>query len=235
MVAVLDHNRVAIRKLNAKADYTVKFPSRGAARCLVLMYVLDLLGVAVFAVSGALAGVRRGEDLFGITVLAAVTAIGGGTLRDVLLGRHPVFWVRDPRYLYVIVASTALALLGQTLITNLETPLLVADAVGLALFALSGAQSVEAEGHAWIVVVLMGTMTGVAGGVIRDILSGVVPLLLRRDIYATAAIAGISFYLMLQAASLRRRWSFITSVLVVIALRLAAIRFGWQLPMFGHR
>jgi uncharacterized membrane protein YeiH len=199
------------------------------------MYVLDLLGVAVFAVSGALAGVRRGLDLFGITVLAAVTAIGGGTVRDVLLGRHPVFWVKDPRYLYVILATTAVALVGQTLITNLEAPLLIADAVGLALFALSGAQSVEADGHAWIVVVLMGTMTGVAGGVVRDILSGVVPLLLRRDIYATAAIAGISLYLLLQAAHVKRRWSFITAVLAVIGLRLAAIRFGWQLPVFGNR
>jgi uncharacterized membrane protein YeiH len=235
MVAVLDHNRVSIRKLNEKPNHTVKFALQGAAGCALLMYVLDLLGVAVFAVSGALAGVRRGLDLFGVTVLAAVTAIGGGTVRDVLLGRHPVFWVRDPKYLYVIVATTALTLLGQTLITNLETPLLVADAVGLALFALSGAQSVEAEGHAWIVVVLMGTMTGVAGGVIRDMLSGVVPLLLRRDIYATAAIAGISFYLVMQAAGVRRRWSFITAVCMVIALRLAALRFDWQLPVFGNR
>jgi uncharacterized membrane protein YeiH len=199
------------------------------------MYVLDLLGVAVFAVSGALAGVSRRLDLFGITVLAAVTAIGGGTVRDVLLGRQPVFWIRDPKYIYVILATTALAVIGQTRITNLETPLLIADAVGLALFALSGAESVEAEGHAWIVVILMGTMTGVAGGVVRDLLSGVVPVLLRRDIYATAAIAGIALYLALQAAGLKRRFAFVTAILVVVALRLLALRFDWQLPVLGQR
>jgi uncharacterized membrane protein YeiH len=199
----------------------------------MLLYILDLLGVAVFAVSGALAGVQRGLDLFGITVLAAVTAIGGGTLRDVLLGRHPVFWIRNPNYLYVILAATAVAVLGQSFLPNLETPLLIADAIGLGLFALSGAQSVEADGHAWIVVVLMGTMTGVAGGVVRDILSGVVPLLLRRDIYATAAIAGIGLYLLMQAVGITRRWAFVIAIIAVVALRLSAIHLNWQLPVFG--
>jgi uncharacterized membrane protein YeiH len=197
----------------------------------MLLYILDLLGVAVFAVSGALAGVKRGLDLFGITVLAAVTAIGGGTLRDVLLGRYPVFWVRNPNYLYVILAATLIAVLGQSFLPNLETPLLVADAIGLGLFALSGAQSVE-SGHAWIVVVLMGTMTGVAGGVVRDILSGVVPLLLRRDIYATAAIAGICLYLLMQLIGIKRRWAFIVAMISVVTLRLLAIRLNWQLPVF---
>jgi uncharacterized membrane protein YeiH len=198
----------------------------------MLLYVLDLLGVAVFAISGALAGVRRGLDLFGITVLAAVTAIGGGTLRDVLLGRHPIFWIKNPKYLYVILAAVAVAVMAQSFLPNLETPLLVADAVGLAVFALSGAESVEADGHAWIVVVLMGTMTGVAGGVVRDVLSGVVPLLLRRDIYATAAIAGICLYLVLQVVGIKRRWAFIAALLAVVIVRLLAIRYDWQLPVF---
>jgi uncharacterized membrane protein YeiH len=198
----------------------------------MLLYVLDLLGVAVFAISGALAGVRRGLDLFGITVLAAVTAIGGGTLRDVLLGRHPIFWIKNPKYLYVILAAVAVAVMAQSFLPNLETQLLVADAVGLAVFALSGAESVEADGHAWIVVVLMGTMTGVAGGVVRDVLSGVVPLLLRRDIYATAAIAGICLYLVLQVVGLKRRWAFIAALLAVVIVRLLAIRYDWQLPVF---
>jgi uncharacterized membrane protein YeiH len=198
-----------------------------------VLYVLDLIGVAVFAVSGALAASRRGLDLFGIAVLAAVTAIGGGTLRDLLLGRHPVFWVKNPMYLYVILAATALAVLGATYISNLETPLLVADAVGLGLFALSGAQIAEQDRHAPIVIVLMGTMTGVAGGVVRDILSGVVPLLLRRDIYATAAIAGICLYLLMQKARIKRSWAFIIAIVSVVALRLLALAFSWQLPTFA--
>jgi uncharacterized membrane protein YeiH len=199
----------------------------------VLLYVLDLLGVAVFAVSGALAGAQRGLDLFGMTVLAAVTAIGGGTLRDLVLNRHPVFWVRDARYLYVILAATIVAILGKDFLPSLQTGLLLADAVGLGLFALSGAQIAEDDGHPFLVVILMGTMTGVAGGVIRDVLSGVVPLLLRRDIYATAAIAGICAYLLLQLAGLRRSWAFIGGILSVVILRLLAIALHWQLPVLA--
>jgi len=198
-----------------------------------LDYLLDLLGVAVFAISGALAGAHRGLDLFGIAVLAAVTAIGGGTLRDVLLNRHPVFWLSDPKYLYVILAAVAVTLLGQSYLPNLQTALLVADAFGLGLFALSGAQIAEADRHSWIVVILMGTMTGVAGGVVRDLLSGVVPLLLRRDIYATAAIAGICLYLLAQALGLKRFWAFILGIVSVVAIRLLAIAFAWQLPVFA--
>jgi uncharacterized membrane protein YeiH len=198
-----------------------------------LLYVLDLIGVAVFAVSGALAGSRRGLDLFGIAVLAAVTAIGGGTVRDLLLDRHPVFWVKNPLYLYVILAATAIAVLGATYISNLETPLLVADAVGLGLFALSGAQIAEQDGHAGIVIVLMGTMTGVAGGVVRDILSGIVPMLLRRDIYATAAIAGVFLYLLIQKLGMARAWASIIAMLFIVALRLVSVACNWQLPVFA--
>ena len=197
-----------------------------------LDYLLDLLGVAVFAISGALAGAHRGLDLFGIAVLAAVTAIGGGTLRDVLLNRHPVFWLSDPKYLYVILAAVAVTILGQVYLPNLQTALLVADAFGLGLLALSGAQIAEADRHAWIVVILMGTMTGVAGGVVRDLLSGVVPLLLRRDIYATAAIVGICLYLLMQALGIKRFWAFTLGLVAVVAIRLLAIAFAWQLPVF---
>jgi uncharacterized membrane protein YeiH len=198
-----------------------------------LAYVLDLVGVAVFAVSGALAGIHRGLDLFGAAVLAAVTAIGGGTLRDVLLGRHPVFWIKDPRYLYVILAATALAIAAQGVLP-LEHALLIADACGLGLFALSGAQVAEAGRHRAIVVVLMGTMTGVAGGVVRDVLSGTVPVLLRRDIYATAAIGGVCLYLVLQRAGLPRSWAFLIGIASVVTVRLLALAYGWQLPQFNH-
>src|ERR1700736_1998345 len=116
-----------------------------SVRIPALLYVLDLTGVAVFAISGALAGVHRGLDLFGIAVVAAVTAIGGGTLRDLVLHRHPAFWVNDPRYLYVILAATVAAVVGEGYLPNLESGLLVADAIGLGLFALSGAQIAEVE------------------------------------------------------------------------------------------
>ena len=197
-----------------------------------LGFALDLLGVAVFAVSGALAGIHRGLDLFGVAVLAAVTGIGGGTLRDLLLNRHPVFWIKDPRYLYTILAAAAISVLGQRYLPSVQTALLIADAFGLGLCALSGARITEDRGYSWIIVVLLGTMSGVAGGVIRDLLSGVVPLLLRRDIYATAAIAGICAYLLLQTMRLKRPWPFLIGIIAVVAVRLLAIAFAWQLPSF---
>ena len=118
-------------------------PSTVSQRTGRMLFVLDLLGVAVFAISGALAAMRLGLDLFGVVVLAAVTAIGGGTLRDVLTDRHPVFWIADPRCLYVIVAAAAAAVLGASTLSNERIPFLVADALGLGLFAISGAQTIE--------------------------------------------------------------------------------------------
>ena len=203
--------------------------SQGAGR---MLFVLDLLGVAVFAISGALAAMRLGLDLFGVIVLAAVTAIGGGTLRDVLTDRHPVFWIADPRCLYVILGAVAVAVLGASILSSERTPFLVADALGLALFAISGAQTIEARNPPWIVTILMGTMTGVAGGVVRDILSGIVPMLLRRDIYATAAIAGVLLYLLLQKLGLQRTWASVAAMLFIVVLRLASVAFNWQLPVF---
>jgi uncharacterized membrane protein YeiH len=110
-----------------------------------MLFVLDLLGVAVFAISGALAAMRLGLDLFGVVVLAAVTAIGGGTLRDVLTDRHPVFWIADPRCLYVILGAVAVAVLGASILSSERMPFLIADALGLGLFAISGAQTIEAR------------------------------------------------------------------------------------------
>ena len=198
-----------------------------------MLYILDLAGVAVFAISGALAGLHRDLDLFGIVVLASVTAIGGGTLRDLLLNRTPVFWVAAPSYLYVILVAALLTFIAPGYLVGLERPMLIADALGLGLFAISGAQVAESQRRPWIVVILMGTMTGVAGGVIRDLLSGVVPVLLRRDIYATAAVAGISAYLLLRRCRLDQPLALPISIFIVVAVRLLAIRYGWQLPS-GH-
>jgi uncharacterized membrane protein YeiH len=203
--------------------------SKGPGR---MFFVLDLLGVAVFAISGALAAMRLGLDLFGVIVLAAVTAIGGGTLRDVLTDRHPVFWIADPRCLYVILGAVAVAVLGASFLSSERTPFLIADALGLGLFAISGAQTIEERNPPWIVTILMGTMTGVAGGVVRDILSGIVPMLLRRDIYATAAIAGVFLYLLMQKLGLPRAGASIAAMLFIVALRLASVAFNWQLPVF---
>src|SRR5215470_9801671 len=191
-------------------------------QCMIL-YILDLVGVAVFAVSGALAAGRMGLDLFGVVVLAALTAIGGGTLRDLLLNRHPIFWITDATYLTVIIVSALLTVGYVRILPPPGNALLVADAFGLALFAMSGAQVAEAAQRPPLIVVLLGTMTGVAGGVLRDVITAQIPLLLRRDIYATAAIGGIALYLFLQAAGLKRSWAFGAGMVLVATLRLCAI------------
>lgn len=196
----------------------------------MLLYLLDLIGVAVFALSGALAAAHAGMDLLGGVALAAITAIGGGTLRDLLLNRHPIFWIRDARYLVVILVAALLTMAWDAFLPPPGATLLVADALGLALFAISGAQVAEARGHAAIIVVLMGTMTGTAGGMLRDMMSAQVPLIFRKDIYASAAIAGIVAYLLLQALGVRRSWAIGAGVLVILGLRLGAVLWGWHLP-----
>ncbi len=196
----------------------------------MLLYWLDLLGVAVFAISGVLAAGRKDMDWLGVLVVAALTAIGGGTLRDVLLDRHPLFWIVDTTYLVVIAAAAFVTLLYVRWRPLPGNVLLLADAAGLALFTLAGAQIAESAGLSPIIIVLMGTMTGAAGGLLRDILCAEIPLILRRDIYATAAIAGASIYLAAQALGMARSWAFPLGMLVVVALRVNAILRGWRLP-----
>lgn len=196
------------------------------------LYLLDLLGVAVFAASGAIAAQRRHLDLLGVIVIALVTAIGGGTLRDLLLGRQPVFWVRDTTYIVVIVAAALGTVAGSRRRLLPERALLIADALGLALFAVAGARIAESLGHGGLVCVVMGTITGVAGGMIRDVLCARVPVILRPgQLYATAAIAGLSVWWLLQTGGLPRPWPSLAGAAVVAGLRLAAIVWDLRLPV----
>jgi uncharacterized membrane protein YeiH len=195
------------------------------------LQLMDYLGVAVFAVSGVLAAGRKHLDWFGVLVIATVTAIGGGTLRDLLMDRNPVFWMADTGYLWTILAATLLTLL---LVRFREIPLralLAADALGLALFAISGARIAEAAGFGGIIAVILGTMTGVAGGVFRDMLLAEIPLLLRnREIYATAAIAGIVLYLLLQAGGFERATAAYAGMAAIVLIRFAAIFLDLRVP-----
>ena len=197
----------------------------------MLLYVFDLMGVAVFAVSGALAAGRKGLDLFGVLVIAAITAIGGGTLRDLLLDRHPIFWMVDSTYLTVTCIAALLTVVYVRYRPAPRRALVIADALGLALFAISGARIAEATGLGPVIVILLGTMTGVAGGILRDVLSAQVPLILQRDIYATAAVAGIAVYLLLQWLGVPRPVPSALGMVSVVVLRLLAIQRGLHLPV----
>lgn len=196
----------------------------------MLLYYMDIAGVAVFAASGVLATRDRELDIFGVIIVATFTAIGGGTLRDLILGHHPIFWVVDSWYFLTILLSA----LGTSIYLSFRPPpgflFLVADAFGLAIFAMSGAKLAMEAGHSPLIVIIMGAMTGVMGGMLRDIITARVPLVLRKEIYATAAIAGIVIYLSLYALSVPETLAFSIGVAVVIGLRLIAIRWGLNLP-----
>lgn len=198
-----------------------------------MLYVIQLLGVAVFAASGALSAGRKRMDLLGVLVLAIVTAVGGGTIRDVLLQRHPVFWIADTLYLWVSMGAAVLTLAYTRFRRAPDNALAIADALGLALFTIGGAQITEARHLTGIVVVLMATITGVAGGVIRDVLSAEIPMILRRgQLYASAAIAGSALYLLLELARLTQPLASLAGMATIVALRLWAILRDVKLPVF---
>lgn len=199
-----------------------------------LIYCLDLAGTAVFASSGAITAARLRMDPFGMIVLAALPAVGGGTLRDLILGVRPVFWVDDPNYLLMIIATALATMLLVNHINRIpERLLLVLDALGLALFCIMGARKALMFQPSYTVAVVMGVMTGVAGGMMRDIVCRQVPMILRKEIYATACIGGCSVYIVLAPI-----WGVDDSLAMAIAIaatalfRLAAIVWQLQLPAF---
>ena len=199
----------------------------------MFLTVLSFLGVGIFAASGALAAGRKGFDLLGVLVIAAVTAIGGGTLRDLLLDRHPVFWIGDVSQLWAVAIGAAAALLYTRLVEPPDMSLVIADALGLALFTIIGAQIAEERGVHAVVVIIMGTITGAAGGMLRDVLSGEVPLILRRgQLYATAAIVGAAAYLLIEATGAGRMAAALIGMTAVAGLRVAAIAWNLRLPVF---
>ncbi|WP_286271178.1 trimeric intracellular cation channel family protein [Thalassotalea hakodatensis] len=198
-----------------------------------MLYWLDLFGIVVFALSGALMAGRYQLDPFGVVVLAAVTAIGGGTIRDVILDT-PVFWVASPIYLYVILLTAILTILFIRRPTRIPKRfLLISDAFGLALFAVLGTEKALSLGSSITVAIVMGMITGVAGGMIRDVLCNVIPLILRQEIYALAAMLGGILFIGLQTIGFTENVSLIVAIVGALALRLAAIYWQVSLPAFN--
>lgn len=200
---------------------------------MTLLYFLDLLGTAAFAASGAWAGIRRNMDLFGVMVLGLVTATGGGTLRDLLLGDTPPFILKDETYLYLSIAVSLGVFFLHRRMAFLQHPLLYFDAVGLGTFVVIGTGKALAFNMGFLGSVLLGVMTATAGGMIRDILSSRIPLILRKEIYASACLAGAALLYVLHQTSVPHSFSLLAGALTVIALRLMAIRFNWSLPRAG--
>ena len=200
-----------------------------------IIYGFDLFGVAVFAVSGSLAAGRKQMDVFGVVVLGLVTALGGGTLRDTLLDAGPVFWIDDRVYLLVAVTAALLTFTSVRIIRVPLRGLLIFDAIGLAVFMAIGTAKTLAVTNLPSISMIMGVITGVAGGMIRDILSAEVPLILRKEVYATAALCGSLVYVVMNRLDLPDTACLLLSATVTLLIRLAAIHYNFALPVFRSR
>lgn len=195
-----------------------------------MFYTIDILGTIAFAISGVLVAFNKRMDLFGILIIAFVTAVGGGTLRDVLIGETPVSWMRDMTYTYVILASAIFAIIFRSKINYLRTSLFLFDTIGIGLYTLVGIEKGLNAGLNPIICIALGTMTASFGGVTRDILCNEIPVIFRKEIYATACILGGITYFVLREFPIKEDFVFVIAGLVVIIARLLAVKFKIALP-----
>jgi uncharacterized membrane protein YeiH len=195
-----------------------------------MFYTIDILGTIAFAISGVLVAINKKMDLFGILIIAFVTAVGGGTLRDLMIGNTPVSWMKDITFTYVILGSAIFAIIFRTRINYLRTSLFLFDTIGIGLYTLVGIEKgINAELHP-IICIALGTITASFGGVIRDILCNEIPVIFRKEIYATACILGGITYFLLRELPIDANLIFIASGSVVITTRLLAVKFKIALP-----
>lgn len=195
---------------------------------MMALYVVQMIGNAVFAATGVLAVNRRGLDLFGGVVLGIVTAIGGGTIRDLIVGA-PVFWVADPNYLLVAVLASVVAFFAAKRIAGLQL-LLYLDAVGVALVGVQATEKVLGLGYGGPISISMGVLTGIGGGLVRDVLASRPTLLMSREIYATPILIGCTLYVGLRQTSLNLAWALGIAAASIFLIRAAAIRWHIQMP-----
>jgi uncharacterized membrane protein YeiH len=196
------------------------------------LWMLDYAGVAVFAATGALAASRRQLDIIGFIFLASFTGIGGGTLRDLILGQTPVFWVTNPDYILVCVAVAILVYLSAHLFESRYRALLWLDAVGLAAFCVMGAANGFAVTGSVIVAIITGMLSATFGGILRDILTGEPSVIMRPEIYVTAAMAGAAAYTLAVIAGLPVGMAAALAAILAFAIRGGAIMKGWTLPKY---
>ncbi len=194
-----------------------------------IIFLLDLLGTVAFAISGVLTAIRKRMDLFGILIIAFVTAIGGGTLRDLLIDM-PVAWLQNTIYINVILTSAILAILFRKKLSYVSKPLLLFDTLGLSIFTLIGLEKALNAGFPPLVCIATGTMTACFGGVIRDILANKIPIVFHRDIYATACILGGIAYFIMRLFPISNGVVFTITCAIIFTIRLLAVYYNWELP-----
>ncbi len=194
------------------------------------IFLVDICGTFAFAVSGVLAAVERKFDLFGVIILAFVTSLGGGTLRDILIGSTPVSWMNSDVHIYLILLTIPLAYFFMNTLVKLKKTFLLFDTIGIGLFTVLGLDKAIEVGLSPVVAIMMGVVTAVFGGVIRDVLSNQVPLIFRKEIYAFACLSGAIVYSSLNYFGLFIEFNLMISITVVISIRLLAIKNKWSIP-----
>ena len=194
------------------------------------IYYLDLIGTFVFAISGTLLAVEKRFDIVGAFIIGLVTALGGGTTRDILIGASPVAWMTDLNYLFCVPIAMVCCYLFYDQILKLRRSLFLFDAIGIGIFTILGIQKVLSMGLSPIIALIMGIVSAVFGGIVRDVLTNEVPLIFRKEIYASAClIGGLSFLLISKTTLPTDLISFI-SVIIVILIRILAVRYQWETP-----
>lgn len=197
--------------------------------------IVDHIAVAVFALTGALVASRKLMDIFGFVLLGTVTGIGGGTVRDLLLGHQPITWVQEPSYVVVCILTAGATFFTAHLFQSRYRVILWMDALGLSLFCILGAQQALAAGTHPLVAVIMGVISGTFGGIIRDVLGGEVSLLLKKEIYVTAALAGAVIFVTGASFNISPVLSIGLGFICCFSVRGFALQFGWSLPAYRPR
>lgn len=195
-----------------------------------IQYIAELIGTYVFALSGVLATDDKDRNWFGAAFTGFVTAIGGGSVRDVLLGSYPLVWIGDVNFLYAILAGVLTSLIFFRLVVKLSLSMLLFDMAGIALFTIVGVEKSLAVGASAEVAAIMGVFTAVMGGVIRDTLTHKKPIIFSKEVYATACLAGAILYLVLEYYSIDRNVNFLLSCGLIVVIRILVIRFKIELP-----
>ncbi len=195
-------------------------------------FIIEVLGTIAFAMSGSFAAMQKRLDPFGVIIIAFITSVGGGTVRDLLLD-VPVFWMHDLRMCSIILVTSVVSMIFKSLEKNFQVTLFIFDSFGLGLFTIIGVQKgLTAELHPLICIIL-GTITGCFGGIIRDILLNRIPLIFRKEIYATACIiGGAVFLLLVKYATFTYTFVQVLTILLIVAIRSLAVKYHWQMPKF---
>lgn len=196
----------------------------------MIFSTLDILGTIAFAISGALAGMEKRLDFFGVFIIALVTSIGGGTLRDLLIGNTPVTWLLNLQTFYIVVASTIVAVIFRQRLNIFRTSLFLFDTIGIGIFTIIGIEKGLTIHLSPIVCIVLGTITACFGGVTRDILCNEIPVIFHKEIYATACLMGGIMFFILKYLHLNDGFIYIATAGTIILIRILAVRYQWSFP-----